>query len=557
MSFIKKSFFVLLSFICFKTVFSQSPNLGWYSSQGGTGADYAYSVKADLNGNVFTSGFFQGTVSFGTGNNITNLTSAGLSDSYIMKHNANGLFQWAIRIGGTMSDYIFSTQTDDQGNVYVAGYFKGTCDFDPSATNVSLTASANFDIFCAKYNTDGQLVWAKKIGGSGDELCNTIHVNNNKLFIAGHFSQTADFNPATATSSLTATGTMDGFVCEWDTAGNFNWVKQLKGTDAMVIKNISTNNNGDLLVCGYFGGGVDFDPGQSDSSFVSAGQDDAFVLKLNSTGEFLWARTFGGSSTDYALSARFNSASEVFVAGYFSSSASFNFPNDTVTFTSAGLDDSYLCKLDENGNLIWIQQYGSTSYDEFKSIYVDNNSNVIIAGVFNGTVDFNQSATTNTLTSGGGDDAFILKLDSDGNYQWAVNLSGAGNGYAFGLDVDLNKNILVSGHYSSSCDFDPSGATSSSSSNGSTDAFVVKLIEDASTGFTDIQREKITILAGSNKKFVIKSPVNQKAFLFNSAGQLLTNLNLEKSTILNAEDFSIGIYFIKTESGEALRFVVY
>src|SRR5215212_6451352 len=126
---------------------AQSPTFVWAKGIGANGYDEGSSVIVDTSGNVYTAGYFGGTVDFDPGPAIFNLTSAGLSDIFISKFDAAGNFVWAKSMGGTSDDIATTITIDVSGNIYTSGYFWGTSDFDPGVTTFNLTSGGNEDIF--------------------------------------------------------------------------------------------------------------------------------------------------------------------------------------------------------------------------------------------------------------------------------------------------------------------------------------------------------------------------------------------------------------------------
>ena len=141
----------------------------WARGMGGTGWDHGSRTDEDANGNVYAIGTFEGTVDFDPGAGIFNLTSAGSSDVFISKLDGKGSLLWAKRIGGPGDDYGVGLYVSPAGDFYITGDFSATADFDPGAGTLNLTSAGNVDIYIAKYNSSGELVWAKAMGGTAED----------------------------------------------------------------------------------------------------------------------------------------------------------------------------------------------------------------------------------------------------------------------------------------------------------------------------------------------------------------------------------------------------
>ncbi len=549
----KKTSITIFITILSNILLAQNPTYEWAKQFGGTSTDYAYSIAADSAGNVYTTGFFQGTVDFDPGANTYNLVSAGLSDIFISKVDASGNFVWAKRIGGIASDYGFALTLDKYSNVYVTGYFKGVADFDPGANTFNLTPTGSFDVFIAKFDAAGNFGWAKKFDGASDESCTSIKVDDfGNIYTVGSFNSATDFDPGANTATLTPLGSTDIFISKLDAAGNFVWVKQMGGVGLDAGKAITVDATGNIYVTGYFLGTSDFDPSTNTANLTSAGVEDIFVSKLDASGNFLWAKSFGGTSADYGLSIAVDATGNVFTTGFFYGTADFDPSTNTNNLTSAGQDDFFISKLDASGNFVWVKQIGSTSYDEAKSITMDASSNLYIAGSFNGTVDFDPNLNTTNLTSAGGDDVFICKLDPSGSFVWAKSFGGTLNDYATSIKIDASNKIYTAGYFSGTGDFDPSVNTSNLISAGSTDAFIHKMNQGLTT---NISENNISVAlhlfpnpANDQINLIFDSQLtNANIRLVNSIGQtIFEKRNLNGSNFsFDVSEHATGIYFLE------------
>ena len=258
-------------------------------------------------------------------------------------------------------------------------------------------------------------------GSSGGDLGRSIAVDSGgNIYTTGHFRGTVDFDPGAGTSNLTSAGATDVFVSKLDSAGDLIWAKSFGGGAGNLAYSIAVDGSGNVYTTGYFRGTADFDPGEGTFNLTNAGSGDAFVSKLNSAGDFLWAKRFGGTQSERAYSIAVDSSGNVYTTGYFQATADFDPGAGTSNLTSVGSDDVFVSKLDSTGNLLWAKSFGGTSFDfpfedDFNSIAVDGSGNVYTTGYFQGTVDFDPGEGTSNLTSAGYTDVFVLKLTSSGD----------------------------------------------------------------------------------------------------------------------------------------------
>jgi hypothetical protein len=204
------------------------------------------------------------------------------------------------------------------------------------------------------------------------------------------------------------------FVSKLDASGNFVWAKQFGGTGQSEGQSVAVDSAGNVYTTGYFDGTVDFDPGAGTTALTSAGDMDVFVSKLDASGNYVWAKSFGGSGADYAFSLAMNSAGNVYTTGYFDGTVDFDPGAGTTALTSAGSIDVFVAKLDASGNYVWAKSFGGSGSDYALSLAVSSAGNVYTTGGFSDTVDFDPGAGTTNLTSAGVTDVFVLKLDELG-----------------------------------------------------------------------------------------------------------------------------------------------
>lgn len=554
-----KNICFLLTLLAFQgLVNAQTVSFDWAKKMGSTTNDYAYSVAVDSVGNVYTTGFFQGTVDFDPGAGTYNLTSAGLSDMFVTKLDSMGNFVWAKRVGGAASDYGFALTLDKQANVFIAGYFKGQADFDPStAGTFNLTPVGSFDVFITKLDAAGNFVWAKQFGGASDELCYTIHVDAmGNIFTCGYFNSATDFDPSVNTNNLTPSGSFDIFISKLNANGDYVWAKQFGGSNYDIGRYITTDLNGNIYVSGYFNGTCDFDPSANTANLISAGLDDIFIAKLDSTGNYLWAKQFGGTSSDFMSSLVVDELGNTYTTGYFNTTAVFD--STTTTLVSNGQDDIFICKMDAAGNLVWVKQIGGASFDEAKSICMDSQHNLYITGSFNQTTDFDPNNGISTLTSAGGDDVFVCKLDTAGNFIWVKQIGGSSNDYAYSIKVNAENNIYTAGFFQGTCDFDPSVASSTMTSAGGPDAFIHKMSQQQMVSLKETIHQSFLLFPNpaSNQLNMVfeKELLNAEIKITNTIGQIVfekRHLN-DNQFSLSIANFETGVYLVEVKENNIL-----
>jgi len=292
-------------------------NFVWAKSMGGISADIGQSLKLDGVGNLIVTGYFRDIVDFAP---LSTVISAGGQDIFVAKYDGSGNFVWAKQMGGPLDEWSTTIALDASGNIYTTGAFYGTCDFDPGTGNFDMTSSgnpsANYDIFISKLDASGNFVWAKQMGGTINDVGLSVAVDaSGNVYSTGWFQGTADFDPGTGTNYLTAAGSFDIYILKLDASGNFIWVKTIGSGLPEGGASIALSAAGYIYIAGWFYNTVDFDPGPGVFNLTSAGEYDVFILKLNSSGNFVWATRMGGLGSDINWNLSLDASGNIYTTG--------------------------------------------------------------------------------------------------------------------------------------------------------------------------------------------------------------------------------------------------
>jgi len=321
-------------------------------------------------------------------------------------------FEWAKSMGGLDQDHGNSITTDASGNVYVTGEYYGTVDFDPDSGTFNLTSNGFKDVFIQKLSADGNLIWAKSIGGIFNDVGNSIITDvMGNMYVSGSYTDTVDFDPGVSSFNLISNGSIDAFILKLDSGGNFIWAKSMGGIST--DNGYSITSDGNLYLTGSFKDTVDFDPGVGIFNLISNGNNDVFIQKLDANGNFIWAKSFGAASGEAGFSIALDDSANVYVTGVFQSIVDFDPGVGIFNLTSNGSTDIFIQKLDSSGTFVWARSMGGGLGDAGYSITSDGN--VYVIGYFQGTVDFDPGVGIFNLTSNGSTDIFIQKLNAAGN----------------------------------------------------------------------------------------------------------------------------------------------
>jgi len=509
---------------------AQAPNWAWAKGATGPQAEEGIAIALDSAGDEYITGYFQGdSIIFGntTLHNHTN----GFADIFLAKYNPSGTLLWAKSFGGNSNDEGLAISLDPLGNVYLAGLiFNDTIIFG----NTTLHAAASsFTAFNVKLDANGNVIWAKSSSnGLGMGYGISADSSGNSYLAGRYYSDSITFGTITLHNPSTPHDVE--FLVKFDSSGNVVWAKQSEGIQSSgYATNVNADLYGNIYVVGYFG---------SDSiSFGSYtlhnnGTFNIFLLKYDSTGNVLWAKSFGGTSQDLSFSVTNDRFGNCFITGYnYSPSITF----DTITLTG----EFFLVKFNSNGNVIWAKTANGKGY----TVATDSVGSSYATGYLDSTITFD-TITLIIPHSSVADNMFIVKYDSSGHAVFATAIAGGGDDYG-GIAVSHSSVYIGEDFMHSPFIVGPDTLTNT----GIEDIFVAKLVfPNPQEGIPNLkQLQDISLYPNPTTALLTLSLPNtsQKAIinLYNMLGekvqpQLITN---NSSLIIDLSNLSQGIYFLE------------
>lgn len=549
-NFMKNIYFIIgFYFLGVQILFAQ--DLEWVIPFQGLYNSESTDITVDNSGNVYTTGWFEVSADFDPSASIYNLNSSASRTAYISKNDVNGNIIWAVKIGDSGYNQGNSIFIDSNSNIYITGYYQDTADFNPSTTEVfNMTSTGVYDVFVLKLDTNGNFVWAKSFGGTSVDMGLDIVVGANGVYVSGRYQGTIDLDPGANTSNVTSNGSLDAFLVKLDENGDFLWGHSFGGTSNERAESIGLDSLGNVIALFFYNGTVDFDPSASVSNLTSAGGSDAAIVKFDANGNFIWAKSMGGTSTEEPSKLVVDFNDNIITTGYFSGIADFDPSGSIANLTATGSFNVFVSKLDEDGNYIWAKAIKSDVNCDAKGIAIDSNNNILVNGLFSGITDFNpDSVIINNVTSNGGNDFFVTKLDENGNFIWGITAGGYGNDLARGVIVNkTNDDIYTTGAFLDTVDFDPSGSMYNLTSAGLKDVFVLKLSEDTMSN-EDFVNNRTKVYPNPVKKILNIENVDdiESITVYDVFGKELVaynNFSLRFNSI-NFSNFQSGIYFVQ------------
>jgi len=366
-------------------------------------------------------------------------------------------------------------EMDGLGNIYVAGRFHDTVNFNPgTGEEYRKTANGEWDMFLSKFDLNGDFIWARTWGGSErfqheEVLCGKCDSENN-IILTGIFEGRADFDPGSGECIFEAVNGWDTFLMKFSSKGEFLWARTWDACLEVTVEYpiyslIECDSNDNIIVTGAFKGTMDFDPsdGTAIKTSVCKGDcDDVYFSKFNPLGAFLWVKTLGNENGSAALLSMCSDESHnLFITGGFSGLLDFDPDDEKELFRSAlYIWDAFIAKYSTDIEPTWIVQFCSTEGSSGVSATVKNDVLYVVSSLKGDAdldpgpnVDFNPPKCCDTISDD--DDYAISRFDTEGNYKWGYRIGCA---EARGCAVDSKGDVYITGCFDDrvdETDFDP------------------------------------------------------------------------------------------------------
>jgi len=535
------------------------------------------SITTGKTGDYYITGSFVDTANFNfaSNNNPLILNSYNWRDAFVVKYDKLTNYPiWAYQIGGYNSNgwlansIAVSTAETSTNEMYIAGNYKYTIDCDQSSNTFNLTSSGNNDVFICKISSSGvstSFVWAKSIGGIEDDNVKSIAVDkNDNIYIIGTFSGNVDFNADPNISYNLFSQKNSTFICKYSSNGNFLWAKNFSPTSYLgecKAESIKIDRSGNIYSLGYFSDMVDFDPGNNTFNITALNNDQAFICKLNSSGNFLWAQSIEAATGNVKFN--IDSLDNVIIAGNYNGNPDFDAGSGVVNLTPIYNQTAFfILKIDSNGNFMWVKGMGAGASNNCKEVQTDKYNNIYLLGFFGSNssssflTDFDPNNGVYNLTPEGLTDIFILKIDSAGNFVWARNFGNQeSSNHEYSNSFCINDSIIyIIGRYRGLLDvgINPGETqTLNFPSNITTNMFISIWAQDISTGIADNLNSfqiDISIFPNpSSGQFTFNNLQKESVIeIYDITGRLIFNTTtLNTSETIDLSDKQKGVYFYK------------
>jgi hypothetical protein len=432
----------------------------WDKTFGGSNMDYIKSLKQTTDGGYILGGFTESGIS----GDKTQASRGGV-DYWIMKLDANGNKIWDKTFGGNDHDFLTSLQQTADG-----GYIVGGASFSGISGDKTQTSKGSYDYWVVKLDASGNKTWDKTYGGSSYDYLNSLQQTSDGGYILGGHSE-SDMGGDKSQGNNSAPGYSDYWILKLDASGNKIWDKSYGGGFDDLLNSLQQTSDGGFILGGSSDSGI-----SGDKTQTCKGVDDYWVVKVDSSGNKIWDKTFGGNSYD-DLNSLQQTTDGGYILGGFSSSGIGG--DKTQASQGQGSADFWVLKLDANGNKTWDKTIGGSNADALHSLQQTSDGGYILGGESSSGISGDKSQALVGLT-----DYWVVKIDASGNKTWDKTLGGSGDDLLYSLHQTSNGDYIMGGMSNSGISGDKSQA-----SKGSYDFWAIKLagnitgLKETETGF--------------------------------------------------------------------------
>ncbi len=528
---------LLLTAILNVTVYAQ-PAVTQQHAYGGLGGSYTADMKITADGGLIIGGS-----SFSKkGYDKTKDSYGDYGDFWVVKTDAAGRVLWDKTLGGIDDEVLTSVnQTRDHGYL-IGGTSVSGISFDKTGAS-----RGGIDYWVVKLDSNGNKLWDKTLGGSGDDYPHSIDTTSDGGFIIGGASN----SPISGEKTSGVFGTSDFWIVKLDSSGNIQWDKTIGGNGDDQLYSLKQTRDGGYILGGNSTSGI-----SGNKTEKVRGPIDFWIVKTDATGNVVWDKTLGGNGGEN-LRSIIQTADGGYLAGGISDS---NLSGDK-TKRSRGGTDYWIVKLDAAANVLWDNTFGGFKADELSAVQQTKDSGYILTGSSpsDASIDKTESARTAGLP-----DYWVIKTDKGGNKQWDKTIGGAGLDYSYAVSEYKRNNYVVAGRSTSSVSYDRTKRL-----KGSCDYWIVLLnytkpaVSIAATTVVSANESKVAdnnfiIYPNPSKDIIYVQSTGKAAFvLTNQSGKTVLTKIINGNGQISVAHLPAGIYYLQnTATGAKQKIAV-
>lgn len=393
--------------------YNSSGGLVWIQTCGGSLGDYAHAMACDKTSAVYVAGEIEGTnETIHFSNSTTTLTAISDNDIFVAKYDLSGNLLWAKSAGGSGGEKGLGVSYDNAGNVYICGQYKDNITFNGTTTLTHTGSTLETDAFIAKYDANGNFLWARSAGGPGRDEALTIKCTPaGDAYICGLYSDGAVFGsnpPLTIADAPSGGKYMNAFLAKYATDGTLQWVKTAGGDYDDVAWSVTLDNAGTVYITGEFNAYAMFDS----HGIGTTGNADVFVAAYDPSGNNTWVVKAGGALIDRARAIS-SDGTKLFITGQYGSALGAPAMFGSTSIVAADSSDIFIAGLDNTGNFLWSKTVSGPAdspeylgYESGDAIIPDGTNLYVTGALLNGGTFGSMSVTGYDHT-----DMFLTKLD--------------------------------------------------------------------------------------------------------------------------------------------------
>jgi hypothetical protein len=402
----------------------------WQAAFGGMGIDVPRGVAVDAHGDVYVVGYFEGEATFGA---LGKKTSAGGSDGFLLKLDANGTPKWVRTFGGARDDSANAVAVHGDKVVVVGNFLD-----EIKIGEFDHTAAGSDDLFAACFDLDGNAQWLWTLGGVDSDGANAVaSTPEGGWVIGGSYSASITVGGI----ALKAKGQTDAVLVKLAASGDIEWIKSYGGRYKDTIMHVAVDANGNVYVQGHFVDVADW--GGAPLKAGGGSDNDVVLAKYDRNGDHVWSKNFGNAFNDVAGGVAVDAAGNITMVGSFENKGPISFGSGD-EHTSLGESDAYIARFDTDGKLQWAHTFGAEREDVAWGVAADAAGNTVTTGWFQNSVDFGKGGA---IASKGNKDVFALKLDTKGAVAWVRTWGDHDHDQGRGVAIDSAGNAIVVGAF--------------------------------------------------------------------------------------------------------------
>lgn len=390
----------------FLAKFNSSGVRQWGTYYGGTSDESGLGIAADGSGNVYMTGYSWSVSNIATPD-AHQTEKKGARDAFLVKFNSSGVRQWGTYLGGYSADGGEAIAIDSHGNIYISGWTSSANEFSTTGAHQQ-TYGGSQDAFLAKFLTSGQLVWATYFGGDDIDKSHGVAIDGSgNVIISGITYSSQNIATPGAHQEINMLGWGDAFIAKFNSNGQRLWGTYYGGTGNEYMHRITADNNDNIYVCGRTNSTTNIStPGAYQETL--AGGEDIFLAKFNASGQRQWGTYIGGPTGESARACVVDDEGNIYVGG--TGTANELTTSGVHQEVQGGAGDAWLGKFNNTGMFKWGTFYGGGGYDDARSLAIDSQKNLYLAGLTKSSGGISTPNAHQTTHGGWMEDSFLGKF---------------------------------------------------------------------------------------------------------------------------------------------------